>query len=84
MDPLKKYIETSAKVIGFRTPAEKAYDNEVLRWLHITKDMRSALDKANQKFPTLARVVSDEQLPEQESRYEYLRGHEQIVRRLKR
>ena len=84
MDPLKKYIETSAKVIGYRSPAEKAYDREVLRWLHITKDMRSALDKANERFPARAQVVSDEQLADVQSRYEYIRGHEQIVRRLKR
>jgi len=84
MDPLKKYIETAAQVIGSRTPAEKAYDNEVLRWLHITKDMRSALNKANEKFPAETLEIADDQLPDVQARYEYIRGHEQIVRRLKR
>lgn len=84
MDPLKKYIETAAQVIGQRSAAQEAYDQEVLRWRHITHDLRAAIGKANEKYPALARTVSDDELPELDARYEYLRGHEQILRRLRR
>jgi hypothetical protein len=84
MDPLKKYIETAAQVIGRRSAAQQAYDREVLRWRQITKDLRAALAKANEKYPSLAQKVSDDDLEELDARYEYIRGHEQILRHLRR
>jgi hypothetical protein len=84
MDPLKKYIETAAQVIGRRSAAQQAYDREVLRWRQITKDLRSALAMANEKYPALAQKVSDDELEELGARYEYIRGHEQILRHLRR
>ncbi|MBM3873964.1 MAG: hypothetical protein FJ382_09585 [Verrucomicrobia bacterium] len=84
MDALKKYIETAARIIGRRSAAQQAYDREVLRWRHITKDLRAALAKANQKYPALAREVPDAELAELDARYEYIHGHEQILRRVRR
>jgi hypothetical protein len=50
----------------------------------IAKDLRSALAKANEKYPALAQKVSDDELEELGARYEYIRGHEQILRHLRR
>ena len=36
MTTLKKYAETAERIIGKRTVAKIAYDNEVLRWMHVT------------------------------------------------
>lgn len=81
---LKTYFKNAAAVIGKRTPGQIAYDNELVRWLKITKDFRAALAKANQRFPSEALNPKAGQWVDLEARYEYIRNHEEIVRRLRR
>lgn len=84
MTTFQKYAETAERIIGNRTPARVAYDNEVLRWRHITGgDTRAAILKANQKHPEEALLPDDSDFEEIEAHYSYLATHAEIVRNLK-
>lgn len=83
MSTLKKYAETAEKVIGKRSVAKIEYDNEVLRWMHITRDIRSSVEKANLKFPQQASGTGGEELASLRAYYDYLAVHGEIVRNLK-
>lgn len=83
MISLKKYAETAERVIGKRSRAKAEYDNEVLRWMHITKDINAAVAKADQKFPALAQNPKPADLPNILAYYDYLAVHGEIVARLK-
>ena len=82
MDILKQYLNETKDVIGKRTAGEKKYDLEVLRWLRKGKDIRIALSKANEKYPSDAMQVTELTLPDVLAHYEYLDGHEAIVAQL--
>lgn len=84
MTTFQKYAETAERIIGNRTPAKVAYDNEVLRWRHITGgDTRAAILKANQRYPEEALEPDDSDFEEIEAHYSYLATHAEIVRNLK-
>ena len=83
MDILKQYLESAAEIIGDRSPDEERYDREVIHWLEKGKPIKEAIAKANEKYPAEALVVEDALLPDLQARYEYLLGHERIMRRFK-
>ncbi len=84
MTTFQKYAETAERIIGQRTPAKIAYDDEVLRWRHISGgDTRAGILKANQKFPEEALALDDSNFEEIEAHYSYLATHAEIVRNLK-
>jgi|GEM_PF-2627461 len=83
MNTLKKYAETAERVIGKRTDAKIAYDNEVLRWMHVTKDIGASVAKANSKHPSEALTEDKDELPNIKAYYDYLAVHGEIVRKLK-
>ncbi len=84
MTTYRKYAETADRIIGKRTPAKVAYDNEVLRWRHITGgDIREAILKANHKFPKQALSTDEAEFEGFEAYYNYLAVHAEIVRNLK-
>ena len=84
MTTFQKYAETAERIIGKRTPAKVAYDNEVLRWRHITGgDTRAVILKANQRYPEEALEPDDLDFEEIEAHYSYLATHAEIVRNLK-
>lgn len=84
MTTYRKYAETVERVIGKRTPAKVAYDNEVLRWRHITGgDTRGAILKANHTFPTQALSTDESEFEGFDAYYNYLAVHAEIVRSLK-
>jgi hypothetical protein len=84
MDPMKAYLERSAEIIGDRTPDEERYDREVIRWLEKGKPIKKAILKANEKYPAETLIPDDALLPDLQARYEYLREHDQIMRKLTR
>lgn len=83
MDLLKQYLSQSEEIIGERTPDERKYDREVVRWLRKGKPIRKAVAKANEKVPSEALTVTDENLAEIESHYEYLAEHESMMQKMK-
>lgn len=80
MDSLDGYMRRAKDIIGERSPAEVKYDNEVLRWLKKGKSIKKAIERANQKVPSTALEVTDDQLPDVQSHYEYLAKHERLLR----
>lgn len=72
------------EIFGERTPAEERYDKEVVRWLGKGKSIKKAIAKANQKVPSEALSVNDENSADVEAHYEYLAEHESIMRKVKR
>ena len=82
MDILKQYLERANEIIGERTPDEQKYDGEVVRWLRRGKSIAKAVAKANEKYPTEALQVSDNNLADLQAHYEYLADHDAISEKL--
>ena len=82
MDLLKQHLELAAEVIRERTPDEEKYDREVIRWIRRGKSMRKAIAKANEKYPTEALQVDNDNLADVQAHYEYLADHEAINEKL--
>lgn len=82
MDILKQQLELAAEVIGERTPNEEKYDREVVRWMRRGKTVGKAIAKANEKYPTEALQVDNDNLADVQAHYEYLADHEAITEKL--
>jgi hypothetical protein len=82
MNLIEQYLLRSQKIIGNRTPAEKRYDNEVLRWLRKGKSSQKAIDKANKKYPKEALRIDDTNAEDIAAHYDYLLQHEEIMRKI--
>ncbi|MGH9875496.1 MAG: hypothetical protein ACRD9S_23825 [Pyrinomonadaceae bacterium] len=82
MDILNQYIERANEIVGERTPEEQKYDREVVRWLRRGKSISKALAKANEKYPTEALQVDDDDLADVQAHYEYLADHNNINEKL--
>ncbi len=73
------YIRRAKEIIGGRTPAEEAYDAEVLRGLRAGADIRLAILSANATHPAEALAVDDTNAGDVAAHYEYLLEHERIM-----
>jgi hypothetical protein len=82
MDILKHYLNRANEIIGERTAEEAKYDREVIRWLRKGKDIKKSIAKANEKYPTEALQLDDNNLADVQSHYEYQAEHEAIVEKL--
>ena len=82
MDLLKQHLELAGEVIGERTPDEERYDREVIRWMRRGKSIAKAIAKANEKYPTEALQVDNDNLADVQAHYEYLTEHEAIMEKL--
>jgi hypothetical protein len=82
MDILKQYISRADEIIGERTAEEQKYDREVVRWVRRGKSISKAIGKANQKYPTEALQVNNDNLADVQAHYEYLAEHEAIMEKL--
>ncbi len=82
MDILKQYTERANEIIGERTPDEQKYDREVTRWLRRGKNINKAVAKANEKYPTEALQVDNDNLADVQAHYEYLAEHDAIMEKL--
>jgi hypothetical protein len=79
MDILSEYLAHANEVVGERTDEQIRYDREVIKWLKSGKDIREAVEKANEKYPSEALEVSKENLSDIDAHYDYLAQHEQIL-----
>jgi hypothetical protein len=82
VDILKQYTERANEIIGERTLAEQKYDHEVIRWLRRGKSINKAIAKANEKYPTEALQVDNDNLADVQAHYEYLEEHDAIMEKL--
>lgn len=81
MDILKQYTDRADEIIGERTPDEQKYDRDVIRWMGRGKSISKAIAKANEKYPTEALQVDNDNLADVQGHYEYLAEHEAIMER---
>jgi len=82
VDILKQYTERANEIIGERTPDEEKYDREVIRCMRRGKSITKAIAKANEKHPTEALQVDNDNLADVQAHYEYLADHEAITEKL--
>jgi len=82
LDILKHYTERANEIIGERTPDERKYDREVIRWMCRGKSISKAIAKANDKYPTEALQVGNDNLADVQAHYEYLADHDAISEKL--
>ena len=82
MDILKQYSERAKEIIGERTPEEEKYDREVIRWIRRGKSIRKAIAKANEKYPTEALQINNDNLADVLAHYEYLTDYDAINEKL--
>ncbi len=66
-----------------RTKNEEQYDNEIVKWLRKTGDIKTSLKKANKKHPSEAVQYDENNINDIHSHYHYLMEHAEIVRKLK-
>ncbi len=83
MNQLEQYLERSQEIIGERTKDEEKYDNEVVKWLRKTGNIKKSIKKANRKFPSEAIKYDETNIDDIYSHYHYLMEHEEIIRKLK-
>jgi hypothetical protein len=82
VDILKQYTERADEIIGERTLDEQKYDREVIRWLRRGKSINKAIARANEKYPTEALQVDNDNLADVQAHYEYLTEHQAIMEKL--
>ena len=81
-DFLEEYLERASETIGERSPDEIAFDNEVLRQLRKGRSIRKALKIAGKKYPSEALDWNEENIDDIAAHYDYLKNHDEIIRRL--
>ncbi len=79
---INQYLQRSSEIIGDRSPAEKAYDEEIVAGLEKGLQLSEALKAANRKFPSEALQIDKSMLPDIKARYDYLAEHKKILERL--
>ena len=82
MNIFDQYFQGSREIIGDRSPAEKRYDNEVIRWLRKGKNIKKAIDKANNKYPVEALKMDITNTAHVAGYYDYLMQHEEITNQI--
>ena len=72
MNIFDEFLAYSNEIIGDRTPDEIHYDNEVLKWFKIGKNIRDAIFQANLAFPEEALLITDSDLEDLAAHYDFL------------
>ena len=83
---IKSYLESTREfsaMLAERTPAEVAYDNDILAALRKGLPIRKALELAAERHPDKALKVDDATIGDIKDHYEYLKNHEDILAKLR-
>ena len=78
------YLERAREIIGERSPDEIEYDDAVVRNLSAGMTIRKAIAAANRVHPKEALRPEADHWDDLAARYEYLREHKVILRKLGR
>ena len=81
-DVINAYLDRAREIIGERSPAEKAYDDEVVAGLDKGLGISAAIKAANAKFPDEALQFDSTTQEDIQEHFEYLAEHMKILRRL--
>lgn len=81
---IEAYLEQAREIIGERSPGEVDYDDTVVRNLSAGMSIRKAIAAANKEHPKEALQPKVGHWEDLASRYEYLRQHKIILRKLGR
>lgn len=76
------YLKQAEQIIGKRTPAEIAHDDEVVAGLEMGLPIEAALANAAQKHPAERLSWDPGNIGDIAAHYVYLKEHAQILRRL--
>jgi hypothetical protein len=79
---IKAYLERAREIIGDRSQAEIAYDDAVVAHLSSGMDIKSAIAAANQEYPDEALLPGAGHWADLDARYQYIRDHKRILKRL--
>ena len=86
MEPnqIDAYLERAREIIGERSAGEVDYDDAVVRNLSAGMSIRKAIAAANKEHPEEALQPGADDWSDVAARYEYLREHKVILRKLGR
>lgn len=79
---IESYLKRAEQIIGKRTPAEIAHDDEVVAGLEMGLPIEVALSNAGQKHPVERISWDGGNIGEIAAHYDYLKEHAQILRKL--
>jgi hypothetical protein len=79
---LKTFLARAEEIIGKRSPAEIAHDDEVVAGLEMGLPIEAALANAAQKHPAEALSWDASNIDDIASHYDYLKEHMQILKKL--
>lgn len=79
---IEAYLERAKEIIGKRTPAEIAHDDDVVAGLETGLPIEAALANAAQKHPGEALSWDASSIGDIAVHYDYLKEHAQILRKL--
>jgi len=80
--PNNAYFQRAREIIGDRSQAEIDDDNSVVAHLSAGMDIKSAIRAVNQEYPEEALKPSADQWSDLAARYNYIREHKAILKRL--
>jgi hypothetical protein len=82
VNEINAYLRRAREIIGERCPSEIAYDDCVVAHLCTGIDIKGAIRAANREHPDEALAAGSEHWDDLASRYDYLREHKNILKRL--
>jgi len=79
---IKAYLARAEEIIGKRTPAEIAHDDDVVAGLEMGLPIEAALANAAQKHSAEALSWDGTNIGDIAAHYDYLKEHAQILRKI--
>jgi hypothetical protein len=79
---INAYLQRAREIIGDRSQTEIDYDNFVVAHFSKGKDIKKAIQAANQEHPKEALAPGPNQWATLAARYDYIREHQAILKRL--
>jgi hypothetical protein len=79
---IEAYLKRAEQIIGKRTPAEIAHDDEVVAGLEMGLPIEAALANAGEKHPAERLSWDASNIRDIAAHYDYLKEHAQILRKL--
>ncbi|PWU18060.1 MAG: hypothetical protein C5B50_10020 [Verrucomicrobia bacterium] len=76
------YLQRAREIIGERSPGEIEYDNAIVANLSAGMDIREAMAAANRLYPEEALKPGPEHWDDLAARYDYIREHKLLLRKL--
>jgi hypothetical protein len=77
---MQMYLRRAEEIIGERTPAEIAHDDEVVTGLEMGLPIEAALANAAQKHPSEALQWNADSIGDIAAHYDYVKEHARIMK----